>query len=204
MVTGLEVPWGVAFADETTILVTERPGRVRVIEDGTLRPEPVLSPDVVARGEGGLLGIALHPGLPRRSLGLPLLHGFRRQPCLPVRRGRRLRPVRRGGAHRRHTVRRHPQRRPDRVRSRRPVVRDHRRRQPGRARCGPVVARRQDPAHPARTARFPTTTPSATRPSTPTATATPRAWRGTTTGTCTHRSTGRPASSGCAVTTRST
>jgi aldose sugar dehydrogenase len=60
---GLEVPWGLAFVDDDTILVTERPGRVRVIEDGALRPEPIAEIDAVDEGEGGLLGIALRPDL---------------------------------------------------------------------------------------------------------------------------------------------
>ncbi|MBD0329211.1 MAG: PQQ-dependent sugar dehydrogenase, partial [Thermoleophilia bacterium] len=63
--TGLEVPWALAFLDERTLLVTERPGRVRVIADGELRAEPALELDVIASGEAGLLGIAAHPSYPR-------------------------------------------------------------------------------------------------------------------------------------------
>lgn len=62
--SGLEVPWALAFVDERTILVTERPGRVRVVRDGRLQPDPVLELTVVEGGEGGLLGIALHPRFP--------------------------------------------------------------------------------------------------------------------------------------------
>ncbi|HSI97029.1 MAG TPA: PQQ-dependent sugar dehydrogenase, partial [Gaiellaceae bacterium] len=58
---GLEVPWSLAFVDEHTILVTERPGRVRLVQDGQLRPEPLLAIAVDDDGEGGLLGIALDP-----------------------------------------------------------------------------------------------------------------------------------------------
>jgi aldose sugar dehydrogenase len=65
---GLEVPWALAFVDEDTILVTERPGRVRLIEDGELRAEPASEIEVTHEGEGGLLGIALHPGFPERRL----------------------------------------------------------------------------------------------------------------------------------------
>jgi len=65
VVGGLEVPWEIAFVDETTFLVTERTGVVRVVEDGELRDEPVLELDAVARGEGGVLGMALHPDFPR-------------------------------------------------------------------------------------------------------------------------------------------
>ncbi len=66
--TGLEVPWGLAFVDERTILVTERQGRVRVVEGGRLRAEPAAEIDVAAVGEGGLLGIALHPDFPAERL----------------------------------------------------------------------------------------------------------------------------------------
>jgi glucose/arabinose dehydrogenase len=60
--TGLEVPWDVAFLpDGEGALVTERPGRVRLIEDGELREAPVAEVDVLAQGEGGLMGIALDP-----------------------------------------------------------------------------------------------------------------------------------------------
>ena len=60
--TGLEVPWDLAFLPDGRALVTERPGRVRLLErDGALRPAPVARIAVSARGEGGLLGIALDP-----------------------------------------------------------------------------------------------------------------------------------------------
>lgn len=64
--SGLEVPWALAFVDDRTILVTERPGRVRVIEDGVLRDAPVLTLDVRSDGEAGLMGIALHPDYPEQ------------------------------------------------------------------------------------------------------------------------------------------
>jgi glucose/arabinose dehydrogenase len=61
VVEGLDVPWEMAFVDQDTILVTERGGQVRAIEDGTLRDEPVGEVTVEASGESGLLGLALHP-----------------------------------------------------------------------------------------------------------------------------------------------
>jgi aldose sugar dehydrogenase len=61
-VTGLDTPWEIAFVDETTMLVTERPGRVRVIEDGRLREQSAATIDVEASGEGGLLGVAVQDG----------------------------------------------------------------------------------------------------------------------------------------------
>jgi glucose/arabinose dehydrogenase len=62
---GLEVPWEVAFTGEGRALVTERVGRVRVVEGGRLRERPVLEVPVVRTGEGGLLGLAVDPDYER-------------------------------------------------------------------------------------------------------------------------------------------
>lgn len=60
--SGLEVPWGFAWLPNGDMLVTERPGRVRIIEKGALRAEPVfIVPDVEPSGESGLMDITLHP-----------------------------------------------------------------------------------------------------------------------------------------------
>lgn len=60
--SGLEHPWGVAFLPDSRILVTERPGRLRLIENGRLNPKPIKGlPDITAVGQGGLLDIILHP-----------------------------------------------------------------------------------------------------------------------------------------------
>jgi glucose/arabinose dehydrogenase len=59
---GLEVPWEMAFLPDRRALVTERPGRIRLLErDGTLRSELVATVDVSALGEGGLMGLAVDP-----------------------------------------------------------------------------------------------------------------------------------------------
>jgi glucose/arabinose dehydrogenase len=63
---GLEIPWAIAFAPDGRAFVTERPGRVRVIRDGRLDPNPVAVLPVAHVGEGGLLGLALDPEFPRR------------------------------------------------------------------------------------------------------------------------------------------
>lgn len=61
-VIGLEVPWAFAWLPNGDMLVTERPGRVRIIEKGKLRAEPVFTvPDVEPTGESGLMDISLHP-----------------------------------------------------------------------------------------------------------------------------------------------
>ena len=59
---GLEHPWALAFLPNGDMLVTERPGRLRVIKNGVLDPTPVPGvPAVRAAGLGGLEDIALHP-----------------------------------------------------------------------------------------------------------------------------------------------
>jgi aldose sugar dehydrogenase len=58
----LEVPWAISFLPDGNLLVTERPGRVRIIEKGKLNPESVFKvPDVEPSGESGLMDISLHP-----------------------------------------------------------------------------------------------------------------------------------------------
>lgn len=61
VVSGLTVPWGLAFVPNGDILVTERPGRVRLIRNGQLVPAAVATIAVSTQAESGLLGIALHP-----------------------------------------------------------------------------------------------------------------------------------------------
>ncbi|MEB3359723.1 MAG: PQQ-dependent sugar dehydrogenase [Synechococcales bacterium] len=68
VVSGLEVPWGVAFLPNGDLLVTERPGRVRLVQNGQLQPSPVVTIPATAQGEGGLLGIALHPDFANNRL----------------------------------------------------------------------------------------------------------------------------------------
>ncbi|HET9820328.1 MAG TPA: PQQ-dependent sugar dehydrogenase [Burkholderiaceae bacterium] len=59
---GLQSAWAFAFLPEGRLLVTERPGRMRVVEaDGTLRAPLAGLPAVAAGGQGGLLDVALHP-----------------------------------------------------------------------------------------------------------------------------------------------
>jgi glucose/arabinose dehydrogenase len=59
---GLEHPWSLAFLPDGSQLVTERAGRLRLIENGELQPEPIPGvPDLVVSGQGGLLDVLLHP-----------------------------------------------------------------------------------------------------------------------------------------------
>ena len=62
VVEGLEVPWSMAFLPDGDMLVTERPGRLRIIRNGRLLAEPVPGvPAVFAQGQGGLFDVVLHP-----------------------------------------------------------------------------------------------------------------------------------------------
>jgi glucose/arabinose dehydrogenase len=62
MTRGLSHPWALAFLPDGGMLVTERPGRIRVIRNGVLDPTPIAGvPRVRTDGNGGLMDIALHP-----------------------------------------------------------------------------------------------------------------------------------------------
>jgi glucose/arabinose dehydrogenase len=67
---GLEYPWGLAFLPDGRRLVTERPGRLRLVgPDGTLDPRPVQGlPPIAVQGQGGLLDVALHPRFAENGL----------------------------------------------------------------------------------------------------------------------------------------
>ncbi len=62
VVAGLKVPWSITWAPDGRLFFTERPGRVRVVVNGQLRPQPlVVLTDVEPSGESGLMSLALHP-----------------------------------------------------------------------------------------------------------------------------------------------
>lgn len=60
-VRGLDTPWALDFAPDGRIFISERPGRIRIVEQGQLRPEPWMTLEVAAVGEAGLLGLAVDP-----------------------------------------------------------------------------------------------------------------------------------------------
>lgn len=77
VVTGLSVPWTIVWDNEGRMIITERPGRVRVFENGKLRDEPLLTlTDVMARSESGLMGMCLHPEYATNKL-LYLAYSYR-------------------------------------------------------------------------------------------------------------------------------
>jgi glucose/arabinose dehydrogenase len=59
---GLQHPWGLAFLPDGRMLVTERPGRLRLVgPDGRLSEPLAGVPEVAAGGQGGLLDVVLSP-----------------------------------------------------------------------------------------------------------------------------------------------
>ena len=66
---GLSHPWAIAFLPDSGILVTERPGRLRVIRDGVLDPHAISGvPEVRTDGNGGLMDVAVHPDFSEKGL----------------------------------------------------------------------------------------------------------------------------------------
>ncbi len=69
VVEGLVNPWSIAFLPGGDMLVTERPGRLRIVRNGALLPNPVAgTPAVFARGQGGMLDVAPHPQFAQNRL----------------------------------------------------------------------------------------------------------------------------------------
>ena len=59
---GLIRPWSMAWLPNGDMLITEKPGRLRIVRDGTLLPDPVPGvPEVVDQGQGGLFDVLPHP-----------------------------------------------------------------------------------------------------------------------------------------------
>ena len=66
---GLEHPWALAFLPDGRMLVTERPGRLRIVDQSGRISEPLAGvPQVQASGQGGLLDVALDPGFAANRL----------------------------------------------------------------------------------------------------------------------------------------
>jgi glucose/arabinose dehydrogenase len=66
---GLNQPWSMAFLPDGGILITERPGRLRIVRNGVLDPNSVAGvPQVQAQGLGGLMDLALHPRFSENQL----------------------------------------------------------------------------------------------------------------------------------------
>ena len=89
VVEGLQNPWGLAFLPNGDLLVTERPGRLRIVSNGQLS-EPISGvPEVYASQQGGLLDVALHPNFEQnRLVYLSYSKGTQQSATTAVSRGR--------------------------------------------------------------------------------------------------------------------
>lgn len=74
---GLEHPWSMAWLPDGAMLITERPGRLRIVRDGKLDPTPITGvPEVFAVGQGGLMEVSVHPNFAQnRFVYLTYAHG---------------------------------------------------------------------------------------------------------------------------------
>ena len=69
VVEGLEQPWSMAFLPDGRMLITEKAGRLRVVQGGKLLPEPIGGlPQVSVHGQGGLHDVVLHPRFEKNQL----------------------------------------------------------------------------------------------------------------------------------------
>lgn len=69
VVSGLQNPWGMTWLPNGDMLVTERPGRLRIVRDGELLAAPVEGlPPIYVRGQGGLLDVVAHPEFASNNL----------------------------------------------------------------------------------------------------------------------------------------
>ncbi|MEO1559522.1 MAG: PQQ-dependent sugar dehydrogenase [Cyanobacteria bacterium J06632_19] len=65
---GLERPWGMAWLPDGAMLITERPGRLRIVRNGTLNPNPIAGvPEIFAVNQGGLMDVAVHPNFEKNA-----------------------------------------------------------------------------------------------------------------------------------------
>ena len=63
----LETPWGIAFLPDGRLLITERPGRLRIVEKGKVLPPVTGTPTVWVRQDGGLFDVEVHPDYARNG-----------------------------------------------------------------------------------------------------------------------------------------
>lgn len=73
----LEIPWSLVFLPDGRALVSERPGRIRLIEKGKLSGKPYAEIAVAHIGEGGLMGLAIHPLFPKEPY-IYAMHTYKR------------------------------------------------------------------------------------------------------------------------------
>ncbi|MGS2719497.1 PQQ-dependent sugar dehydrogenase [Paraglaciecola aestuariivivens] len=66
---GIDIPWGMAWLDPQSILVTDRKGELRLIKNGVLSETKISGlPEIVAKGQGGLLDVIVDPNFAQNQL----------------------------------------------------------------------------------------------------------------------------------------
>lgn len=80
-IEGLGIPWSLVFLPDGRALVSERAGRIRLIIKGKLQEKPYAIIDVAHIGEGGLMGLALHPEFPEKPF-LYAMHTYKKEDSL--------------------------------------------------------------------------------------------------------------------------
>ncbi len=87
---GLSNPWCISFLPDGDVLVTERPGRVRLIRNGVMAAAPVAgAPDVLAYNQGGLFDILPHPDFAEnRVIFISYAHGSQEANALRISRAK--------------------------------------------------------------------------------------------------------------------
>lgn len=81
VVSGLAHPWAIAWLPDGSALITERPGRLRLLNpDNTLHADPIQGlPEILAERQGGLMDVILHPDFEQnRLVYLSYSHGTNR------------------------------------------------------------------------------------------------------------------------------
>ncbi len=78
LLEGLEHPWSMAWLPDGAMLITERPGRLRIVRNGILDPTAIAGvPAVLAARQGGLMDVSLHPQfVQNRLIYLTYAHGI--------------------------------------------------------------------------------------------------------------------------------
>jgi len=76
-IENLRIPWSLVFLPDGRALVSERSGAIRLIKNGELKADPYAAIDVAHVGEGGLMGLALHPEFPRKPF-IYAMHTFQK------------------------------------------------------------------------------------------------------------------------------
>jgi len=76
-IENLQIPWSLIFLPDGRTLVSERPGNIRLIKDGKILEKPYAKIEVAHIGEGGLMGLALHPSFPKEPY-IYVMHTYRK------------------------------------------------------------------------------------------------------------------------------